>query len=436
MTTIASPLTLPCGLELPNRLVKAAMTERIADERNGVTERHIRLYRAWGDGGIGLQITGNVQVDRRNLEAPGNVVIDAKPSNEQAAMLARWAEVSKAGGGKIVMQLAHAGRQTMKFVNPTPDAPSAVPVDLPGGRFGTPKPMTEATIRSVIERFGIATRAAREAGFDGVQLHGAHGYLISQFLTPLVNKREDDWGGPIENRARFLLEAVKAAKAEAGPGFAVGVKLNSADFQKGGYNKADSAAVIAMLNAVGLDFLEISGGNYEQPSMIGASGLSSKNPEEKDTRQESTKRREAYFLEYAQEVRGAATMPIMVTGGFRSVEVMNTALEAGETDLIGLARPLCADPDAPAKILSGEWRELPRWEKNLRVGPGVLSQASPFKLMKMLNAFGLQAWFYTQMQRIADGKPVDKKLGVLKSFWAMEGYDAKMAKAYRKALGV
>ena len=430
-TTIASPLTLPCGLELPNRIVKAAMTERIADAANGVTERHVRLYKAWGEGGSGLHLTGNVQVDRRNLEAPGNVVVDAKPSNEQAAMLARWAEATKADGAKVIMQISHAGRQTPKLVNPEPDAPSAVMLGLPGGRFGTPKPMSEDTIRSVIERFGIVTRAAKEAGFDGVQLHGAHGYLISQFLSPIANRRDDQWGGSIENRARFLLEAVRASKAEAGPGFAVGLKLNSSDFQKGGFSEQDSTAVVAMLNEIGLDFLEVSGGTYEQPKMVGAGGVLKEYP---DTQRASTKAREAYFLDYAQEVRGAAQMPLLVTGGFRSTAGMNEALGAGEADLIGLGRPLCADPDAPAKLLSGEWTELPRWEEVLRLGPGFFSKTSPIAMVRMVNIFGGQAWFYTQIQRIADGKPTDKKLGLLKAFMAMEGYDAKMAKAYHKAL--
>ncbi|MEL6980450.1 MAG: NADH:flavin oxidoreductase/NADH oxidase family protein [Pseudomonadota bacterium] len=430
---ISSPLTLPSGLELPNRLVKAAMTERIADARNGATERHVALYSAWAEGGIGLQLTGNVQVDRRNLEAPGNVVIDAKPSNEQAALLARWAEGAKAHGGKIMMQLSHAGRQTMKFVNPQPDAPSATQVGLPGGKFGVARAMSGDQIKRVIERFGLAARAAREAGFDGAQLHGAHGYLISQFLSPLVNKRDDEWGGPLENRARLLIEAVKAVKAEAGTGFAVSVKLNSADFQKGGFSTEDSAGVIARLNKFGLDFLEISGGNYEQPSMIGAGGLT-KSAERPEPKTETTKKREAYFLDYAQEVRGAATMPIMVTGGFRTASVMNEALQAGEADLIGIGRPLCVEFDAPAQLISGALDALPRWEDRLRIGPGLLSASSPITMVRMLNAFGRQAWFYAQMHRVADGKPVDRSLGVLKTFIAMEGYDARMAKAYHAAL--
>lgn len=429
--TINAALTLPSGVEIPNRLVKAAMTERLANAQNQVTERLINLYKAWGDGGIGLQITGNVQVDRRNLEAAGNVAIDGKPSNDHAAMLARWAEAAKASGGKIVMQLSHAGRQTMKMVNPHPDAPSAVKVDLPGGQFGMPRAMSEDTIRQVIEKFAIATRTARLAGFDGVQIHSAHGYLISQFLTPLVNQRDDDWGGSLENRARFLLEVVNAAKAEARPGFGVSVKLNSTDFQKGGFSKADSMAVVGMLNEAGLDFLEVSGGNYEQPKMMDLDGMK---PVFEEGAKESTRRREAYFLDYARDVQAIARMPLMVTGGFRSVAAMNEALTAGEADLIGLGRPLCVDVDAPRHLLDGSWNELPKWESKLRMGPGWLGPNSPIGLIKALNGFGTLSWFYSQLHAIADGQPVNRKLGLFNAFMKMNGLDAKMAKAYRATL--
>ena len=428
---INTPLTLPSRVELPNRLVKAAMTERLANPRNEVTDRHLRLYKAWGDGGIGLQITGNVLVDRRNLEAPGNVVIDGTPSNEHAVMLGKWAEACKAGGGKVVMQLSHAGRQTQKLVNPQPDAPSAVAVDLPGGQFGTPRAMTGDDIKRLIDKFAIATKAARAAGFDGVQIHAAHGYLMSQFLSPLVNQREDEWGGPLENRARLLLEVIKAANAEAGPGFGVSVKLNSTDFQKGGFTQADSTQVIKWLNELGLDFVEISGGTYEQPKMMDMDGLK---PAHDQIVADSTKKREAYFLGYAKEVQAIAEMPLLVTGGFRTRDGMNAALQAGEADMIGLGRPLCADTDAPGQLLSGDIDELKAWEKVLRIGPGIFSPNSPIGMVKAINGFGMQGWFYHQLHRIADGEAPNRKLGVLSAVLKMQGLDSKMAKAYHADL--
>jgi len=429
--SINTPLTLPSGVEIPNRLVKAAMTERLANPGNQVTDRLLQLYKAWGDGGIGLQITGNVQVDRRNLEAPGNVVIDGTPSNEYAVMLAKWADVSKAGGGKVVMQLSHAGRQTQKMVNPEPDAPSAIAVDLPGGQFGTPRAMTGDDIQRLIEKYAIATKAARAAGFDGVQIHSAHGYLMSQFLSPLTNQREDEWGGSLENRARMLIEVVKAAKAEAGPGFGVSVKLNSADFQKGGFTQSDSTAVIGMLNDLDLDFVEISGGNYEQPKMMDMDGLK---PVHEEGARTSTKRREAYFLDYAKDVQSVASMPLMVTGGFRTLSGMNDAIAGGEADLIGLGRPLCVDVDAPSQLLSGNLEDLPKWEKTLRIGPGIFGPNSSIGLFKALNGFGMQGWYYSQLHRIADGLEPNRKLGVLSAFLKMQGIDSKMAKAYHADL--
>lgn len=429
--TIKTPLTLSSGVVLPNRLVKAAMTERLANPRNEVTDRHIRLYKAWGDGGIGLQITGNVLVDRRNLEAPGNVVIDGAPSNEHAVMLGKWAEACKSGGGKVVMQLSHAGRQTQKLVNPQPDAPSAIAVDLPGGQFGTPRAMTGDDIQKLIEKYAIATKAARAAGFDGVQIHSAHGYLMSQFLSPLTNQREDEWGGSLENRARLLLDVLRASKAEAGPGFGVSVKLNSTDFQKGGFTRGDSMAVIGMLNELDLDFVEISGGNYEQPKMMDMDGMK---PVHDEGARESTKQREAYFLDYAKEVQDVAQMPLMVTGGFRTADGMNAALASGEADLIGLGRPLCVDVDAPAQLISGALTELPKWEKVLRIGPGIFGPNSPIGLFKALNGFGAQGWYYSQLHRIADGEAPNRKLGVLSAFVKMQGIDSKMAKAYHADL--
>lgn len=428
---INEPLTLASGVVLPNRLVKAAMTERLASPHNEVTQRHLQLYGAWADGGIGLQITGNVQVDRRNLEAPGNVVIDTAPSDSHARMLARWAEACKCGGGAAIMQLSHAGRQTQKMVNPHPDAPSAVAVDLPGGQFGQPRAMTGDDIKALIERYAIAAKAARRAGFDGVQIHSAHGYLMSQFLSPRTNQREDEWGGPLENRARALLEAIRACAAEAGPGFGVSVKLNSTDFQKGGFGEADSLAVIEMLNGEALDFVEISGGNYEQPKMMDLAGLK---PVFEEGVRTSTRAREAYFLDYASRVQATARMPLMVTGGFRTLGAMNSALKQGEADLIGLGRPLCVDVNAPAQLLAGEIESLPKWEKRLRIGPGLLGPNSSLGLVKALNGFGMQGWFYTQLHRIADGLEPNRQLGVLSAFMKMQGLDTRMAKAYRKAL--
>jgi 2,4-dienoyl-CoA reductase-like NADH-dependent reductase (Old Yellow Enzyme family) len=231
--TLDSPLQLPCGAVLPNRLCKVALTEGLADPMNRATERLERLYRAWSLGGAGLIITGNVQIDRTHLERPGNVVID---DNGGFDRLRAYAAAGREGGNHLWMQINHPGRQTPKTMNASPIAPSAVALDLPGQAFGQPRAATEAEIIDLIRRFAHVATVARDAGFSGVQIHGAHGYLISQFLSPIANRRTDAWGGALENRARFLMEVIGAVRHAVGIDFPIAVKLNSADFQKGGFS--------------------------------------------------------------------------------------------------------------------------------------------------------------------------------------------------------
>src|SRR5271165_825617 len=242
MTELLDPLTLPSGLTLPNRLAKAALTEGLAG--SGRPNRDLQtLYRRWASTGVGLFITGNVQNDRHHIERPGNVIIDRRPDAAMHAALKDWAEAAKSSGGKIVMQISHAGRQTPARVNKRPKAPSAVPLRLPGRQFGEPVELSAEEIGEIPGRFVLAAEAAREAGFDGVQLHAAHGYLLSEFLSPLANRREDQWGGSLENRARLLLDSVRAVRAALGKDFTLSVKLNSSDFQKGGFLFEESLTV-------------------------------------------------------------------------------------------------------------------------------------------------------------------------------------------------
>ncbi|MEO0816185.1 MAG: NADH:flavin oxidoreductase/NADH oxidase family protein [Pseudomonadota bacterium] len=432
MTDITAPLTLPSGLTLPNRLAKAAMTEGLADAHNRATPRHERLYRLWADGGIGLQITGNVQVDRHHLEKAANVVIDRPPGAQELEALSAFAAAAKSGGAPVIMQISHAGRQTPIAINERPAAPSAVALDLPGKFFGQPRAMEDAEIARVIANMGTATRAARDTGFDGVQVHAALGYLISQFLNPLANQRTDEWGGPLENRARLLRECVAAARREGGEGFTVSVKLNSADFQKGGFSHDDCLTVVDMLNDLGVDLLEISGGSYEQPKMMDQEGMK---PAEAPKVRESTRKREAYFLEYARSVKTRARMPVMVTGGFRTREAMDEALAAGEADLIGIGRPLCIETDLPKRLLSGEINALPRFEYELRLGPTpLLGPNSPIGLIKALNGFGSMSWYYQNLIALGDGRPADPKLGVFTAFRRDQAEQAQSTKLWKAAL--
>ena len=203
--------------------------------------------------------------------------------------------------------------------------------------------MTQEKISEVISRFINTAKLAEEAGFTGVQVHAAHGYLLSQFLSPLTNHRQDQWGGSIENRARILIEIVKGIRAAVASDFAVAVKINSADFQRGGFSPEDAQSVITMLNEYAVDLVELSGGSYEAPAMHGRS------------RDERTLSREAYFLEFAKEIRQSAKMPTMVTGGIRRSAVAEEVLDSG-VDMVGIATALAIEPNLPEAWRAGKDR--------------------------------------------------------------------------------
>jgi 2,4-dienoyl-CoA reductase-like NADH-dependent reductase (Old Yellow Enzyme family) len=406
---LGSPLTLPCGAILPNRLCKAAMTEGLSPDGRP-TEGHIQLYRMWAQSTAGLLITGNVQVDRHHLERPGNVVLqNGNAPPDTRAVFEQWADAARSGGGKVWMQLSHAGRQTPALVNPHPYAPSAVPLAIPG-RFGSPLQMPESLIKHLVGSFARASAVAQAYGFDGVQVHAAHGYLLSSFLSPRTNLRTDAWGGSLDRRARLLLEIVGAVRAEVGPNFPVSVKLNSADFQQGGFDFEDALTVAGWLADAGVDLLELSGGSYEQASMMGR-------PPAVSQARASTRAREGYFLDFARAMMQTRSPPLMVTGGFRSAAGMIEALHAGVA-MVGLARPLCAEPDGPRRLLEGEISELARWED--RVIPSALVS----KAGELTPIFSTAAWYYQQIRRLGRGAPPDPDLDVVHAFLAEREDDA------------
>ena len=404
-------LTLPCGASLPNRLCKAAMTEGLADPLGQATPALTQLYGLWSDGGAGLLLSGNVQIDGGHLERPGNVIIDSEPGEEAMSALRRWAEAGKRGGNHFWAQISHAGRQCQKMVNPHPKAPSAVKLGLPGGQFGEPVAMSEADIEAVIAGFARCARVLKNAGFTGVQLHAAHGYLLSQFLSPRSNQRKDQWGGSLENRARALLESVRAVRDAVGPSFPVGVKLNSADFQRGGFDFEESLQVAKWLEAESVDLLEISGGTYEQPRLLNVDGIE---PVEDQSVKASTKAREAYFVDFAQAMRKELTMPLMVTGGLRRLDAMEDALASGSADVVGIGRPLCGMPKAMNELLSGA-AELPRFENQLSLLPSWLKFLEGINLFKTIGTFATQYWYYEQISILGHTGEIDPQLSVFKA---------------------
>jgi 2,4-dienoyl-CoA reductase-like NADH-dependent reductase (Old Yellow Enzyme family) len=433
--SVSSKLKLPCGVTVKNRFCKAAMTEGLAGPDNSATAQHATLYEKWAEGGSGILLTGNVQVDHRYLERPGNVVIEGRQSKEQKDALRAWAKAGTRNNTHLWMQISHAGRQTPAAVNPNPVGPSDIGLKMPGAQFGKPRALTEKEIKDVIKRFAHTAKIARETGFTGVQIHAAHGYLISEFLSPDVNTRNDDWGGSLENRARLLLEVVRAVRQAVGTDFPVSVKLNSADFQRGGFSHEDAVEVARWLNKEKIDLLEVSGGTYEQPKLVGLDNMTV-NPDRAEQRRESTIAREAYFLDYARDIRAVMKKPLMVTGGFRTVAGMSAALDAKACDVIGVGRPLCADPDIINKLLVGTLAEAPSWEKNLRIGPGWLGPNSPIRMITAFNGWGQQGWFCMNILKLGrDGAP-DPSMSVLKALRLyLKNEDAAAAayNAYRSA---
>ncbi len=393
---LAQPLSLPCGAIIPNRLAKAAMTEGLATPAGLPTPELERLYGLWSDGGAGMLLSGNIQVDAQHLERPGNVVIDREPDAAMRDALAAWAQAATRNGNHFWAQISHAGRQTQKNVNPHPKAPSAVKLELPGGQFGVPVALTVAEIEEIVRRFGVCAAAVKEAGFTGLQVHAAHGYLLSQFLSPRSNLRTDQYGGELANRARALLDIVTTVRAATGPDFPIAVKLNSADFQKGGFAFEDSLQVAEWLEQAGVDLIEISGGTYEQPKLLGVEGLEA---EEKQNVAESTRRREAYFVDFAKAMQQKVSIPLMVTGGFRRRDVMLQVIESGDADLVGLGRPMCVMTDAPQQLMQG-LDELPRYEAELSLLPGWLSFLNRSKTLRTMGTFGVQYWFYAQLDTL------------------------------------
>lgn len=378
-----------------------------------------------------MLLSGNIHIDADHLERPGNVIIDREPDDDTKRALSHWAAAATRGGNHFWAQISHAGRQTQKAVNPHPKAPSAVKLGLPGGQFGQPVALTEEEILNIIARFGTAARVCKETGFTGVQIHAAHGYLISQFLSPRSNLRDDRWGGSLENRARILLFTVNTMRTLVGPDFPISVKLNSADFQKGGFAFEDSLQVAKWLQDAGVDLIEISGGTYEQPKLLGMEGM--EEPEEQNVAA-STLQREAYFVDFAKAMRGEIKIPLMVTGGFRTRSAMEQALKQGAADVIGIGRPLCYFPDAAKRLLGG-MEMLPRKENELALFPPSLQWLKRWKAMRAIDSFACQYWFYSQIYALGKtGRPATD-MSVFQAMREVEGTHKRWLKERRAALG-
>ena len=372
-----TPITLPNGTTIKNRFFKSAMSEGMGTRDFQPKKNIATLYKRWAEGGTGLIITGNIMIDPKGTAEPGNIVFD---KNSNMEILKNWAKQGQQHGAKVMVQLNHPGKQAPKTVSKQTVAPSAVPLGNGLNKlFSTPRALTTSEVEELVQKFVTSAKVAKEAGFSGVQIHAAHGYLISQFLSPHDNRRTDKYGGSLENRMRFLKEIYLGMREELGKDFTIGIKINSTDFKEDGLTEEDSLKTIIELANLGLDFVEISGGTYERPAMMGATSKSTN---------------QVFFAEYSKKLKQKIEIPVVVTGGIRSINAMNTLLNNNTTDFIGIARPLTIDPNIPNKIKQGTYTIV----ETTRVSTGVK------KLDKIFGSLLGIVYYQVLMQNIAKGK--------------------------------
>ncbi|KAJ9112703.1 hypothetical protein QFC22_006205 [Naganishia vaughanmartiniae] len=347
---LGEPIKFPNGMSAPNRFLKSAMTERLCtyddndlDARGKPTPEYVKAYEEWGKGQIGVVVLGNIPVHREGLEAKKNAIIDKTSSWDAVEAFKPVIAATKAHGSLCIGQLTHGGRQVSEDVTKHPVSSSDVQAPPMGGMtFAKPRPLTLEEIDDLVDRWAYAAEVLFKAGADGAQLHGAHGYLLSQFLSSRVNKRTDDYGGPLENKSRIVFRIIDEIKKRVDTSkFILSMKLNSSDFAEGGFTDDESKILCQQLEAAGLDLIELSGGTYESMAF--------------EHKRDSTKKREAYFIEFAQQIRPTLKKTVLcVTGGFRSAHAMAEAVSSGATQMVGLARPLTAEPYLCRDILSGK----------------------------------------------------------------------------------
>jgi len=359
------PLELPCGTVLKNRIVKSAMSDSLGDGRGNPTDAQIRLYERWSDGGVAAMIIGEVQGTPDFAEKPGNLVLR---SDSDLAFFRELARTGAQNEAKLWLQLGHAGAMAHPPIS-TPKGPSAI--DISGLSCAA---LTIEEIHSLPSEFARTARLARDLGFGGVQIHAAHGFLLSQFLSPLFNKRDDEFGGSIHSRMRLLIEVINAVRTAVGANFVISVKLNATDQLEGGLEEAEALVVVSALDETSIDIIDISGGTYF-PGAKSASDRAAPGP---------------YFLEFAERAQAITSKPIMVTGGFKTLEQAVNALSNGHADLIGLARALVLDPDLPN-----------HWRTNQSGNPVFPKFSSPPE-------GGITAWYTMQLTHIGLNRETDR----------------------------
>jgi len=340
------------GMKLANRFVRSATWEGMATEGGACTPRLVEVYRRLAEGQVGVIITSHAYVRRDGQAGPFQLGIyedDLKDGLQQMVEAVHGAK------GKIVVQVAHAGFfASAKLSGMTPIAVS------PAEQYGKSprKIVTEKEIQEIVVSFGQAARRAKDVGFDGVQLHGAHGYLMSQFLSPVFNKRTDSYGGPVENRARPLIETLREVRTVVGKDYPVLIKLNSEDYLEGGLTLGDSLKVGRMLQEAGIDAIEVSGGTVVSES-LGASRVGIKSEE-----------KEAYFRTASKAFKETLDVPIILVGGVRSPDLAEKLLEQGYADYFSMSRPFIREPGLVKRWASGDRSKARCLSDNQCFNPG------------------------------------------------------------------
>lgn len=387
--SLHDPVTLPSGLVFPNRLAKAAMAEGLSTAKHDPNDKHFKAYTQWAEGGWGHIHTGNVMVSPAYLGGPQDIQIPGPSTRPEAK--AAWEEYAKAiqkDGTPGLVQLCHPGRQgpsgvgAASFFEKRVSA-SDVPLKIGNGivasilaklLFGTPRPLTKSEIQGpdgIIAQFVAGAVQSYKAGFKGIVLHGAHGYLLSQFMSPATNKRTDDYGGTAAKRARIVVEIIEAVRAATSKQFAIGIKLNSVDASQS-ESSDEVVEQVGLIVGAGIDFIEVSGGTYENPVMTGykheGPDKAEASPSSTTGYKPSTKKREAYFLEFTALLRQHYPKTVlMVTGGFRTRAGMQEAIESGACDLIGIGRPATVMPHLPKDIILND--SLPEEKAHIKLTP-------------------------------------------------------------------
>lgn len=379
---IQSTLELPCGAVIKNRIAKSPMSDSLSDGGGNPTDEQIRLYERWAEGGVGLSLIGEVQGDPRFPEKPGNLVLCEQSDDKLLQLLSNRATIN---GAHIWPQIGHAGALSHLPVS-LPKGPSAL--DIEGLKCA------EMSIEEITELPAMYARTALHAkatGFNGVHIHAGHGFLLSQFLSPLFNRRNDDYGGSIAARCRIVLEIINEVRRAVGATFPVGIRINSTDQLEGGLTEADAFEVVRLLDQTSIDLIDISGGTYFPGAKASSEGTSSG----------------PYFFEFAKHAKQITTVPLMVTGGFKKRTEVVGALASGAVDMVGVGRAFILNPKLVEDWLKDEARDpvFPKFESTI---PG-----------------GITAWYTMRLTALAEDRENEFDLDLAAAIYTYEKRDAQ-----------